>query len=201
MTTEAQDGTARGLHQFLGWAEEKGELAKPVVVNWRGAVTAVLSIEDNWETLDIRKIDIESFLSRFETLRRTNYKSDSMRTYKSRFQRAVESYRLWLDNKPEWKPGPSSRPPITRVRGNGSGGKESIPKEPTAEGTSHRHDPLRVVPTAGMIDHTLPLRPGVYARLALPENLTTKDAKRVAAFVTSLAFEEQLALTAGSSED
>ena len=41
-----------------------------------------------------------------------------------------------------------------------------------------------------MVPYDLPLRPGLRCRLVLPEMLTQADAKRVAAFVNSLAFDQ-----------
>lgn len=54
---------------------------------------------------------------------------------------------------------------------------------------------------APLIEYPFPLRPGVQARIALPEDLTEKDAKRLARFVESLAFSEQLAITAGPAPE
>jgi hypothetical protein len=41
-----------------------------------------------------------------------------------------------------------------------------------------------------MVPYDLPLRPGLRARLVLPEMLTRADADRIAAFVNSLAFDQ-----------
>jgi hypothetical protein len=40
------------------------------------------------------------------------------------------------------------------------------------------------------VAYDLPLRPGLRVRLVLPEILTQADAKRITAFVTSLAFDQ-----------
>lgn len=42
-----------------------------------------------------------------------------------------------------------------------------------------------------MVNHVLPLRPGVRAVLVLPETLTAEDAKRVTEFVAALALPEE----------
>jgi hypothetical protein len=55
-----------------------------------------------------------------------------------------------------------------------------------------------VPPSAPLIEHQLPLRPGIRAHLTLPEDLSEKEAMRVARFVQSLAFSsDQPAITAG----
>jgi hypothetical protein len=52
-----------------------------------------------------------------------------------------------------------------------------------------------VPPRSSLIEYPFPLRPGVQARLALPEDLTEREAKRLARFVESLAVSEQPAIT------
>jgi hypothetical protein len=49
-----------------------------------------------------------------------------------------------------------------------------------------------------MVTYPYPVRPGLLAQLKLPANLTAKEATRLAKFVESLAFDEQLAITGGS---
>jgi hypothetical protein len=48
----------------------------------------------------------------------------------------------------------------------------------------------------GMIEFSIPLRPGVQGRLIPPDDLT-KEAERVVKVVSALAIEEQLTITAG----
>lgn len=50
-----------------------------------------------------------------------------------------------------------------------------------------------------MITYPLPIRRGVQGRLVLPEDLSKKEAQRIANFVAALAFDERLAITAGES--
>jgi hypothetical protein len=186
----ASDGTGGGLFEFLDWAEGKHELPKTTVNNWRGAAKNVLAIEEDYEALDLRSLDLDDFLRRFEIASRTKYKSDSLSAYKGRFRKAVESYRLWLSQSPDWKGAPAP----ARATANGSStssgtARATVAKPRTTAGSSRE-------PMPGTIDHTFPLRPGVYARLSLPEDMTSRDAKRLSAFISSLAFEEQLAITA-----
>jgi hypothetical protein len=53
-------------------------------------------------------------------------------------------------------------------------------------------------PSTPLIEHHIPLRPGIRAHITLPEALTEKEAMRVARFAQSLAFSaDQPAITAG----
>ena len=192
----ASDGTGGGLFEFLDWAESKHELPRSQVANWKGAAKNVLSIEDDYEALDLKTLDLDDFLRRFEIASRTKYKSDSLSAYKGRFRKAVESYRLWLSQNPDWK----GTPAPVRATANGSSTSSGSAKA-TVVGRGRSAAPTQPPPTPGTIDHTFPLRPGVYARLSLPEDMNSRDAKRLAAFISSLAFEEQLAITTGTSTE
>ena len=54
---------------------------------------------------------------------------------------------------------------------------------------------------SGMIQYPFPIREGVVASLTLPTNLRKTEAKRLAAFLESLAVEEPPAPPAGFPED
>ena len=124
-----------------------------------------------------------------------------MNAYRSRTKTAIESYRIWRDNpgSSEWKPKSGTQ----RVSKNGEPkiANRSV-KAPASEGTSEASAPTYQVNTghvparAPLIEYPFPLRPGIRARIALPEDLTEKEAKRLARFVESLAFSEQRAITA-----
>lgn len=188
----ASDGTGGGLFEFLDWAESKHELPKSQVANWRGAAKNVLGIEGDYEALDLRALDLDDFLRRFDIASRTKYKSDSLNAYKGRFRKVIEAYRLWLDQSPDWKGATAP------VRATANGSSHSSGSAKAAVGRGRAAESATPPPTPGTIDHTFPLRPGVYARLSLPEDMNSRDAKRLSAFISSLAFDEQLAITAGS---
>jgi hypothetical protein len=190
----SKPGTAAHFIGFLNWAGSRGEIPKATISNWLSVSKTVLGIEPGWEQLDLMTLDLEEFLSRFETLNRTKYKSDSMSTYKRRFQAAVESYRTWQLGKPDWKPATPPRsktvstPKAKAVRALDRAQPAEPQKNPIAE-------------LVGMIEVPVPLRPGVKATLVLPEDLKKREAQRISAVVTGLAFEEQLALPPGRAAE
>lgn len=199
-------GTTADYYRFLNWAETKGELPGPMVQNWRNAANNVLAIDgDDWMNINLVHLDIDAQLSRFEVLKRTAYAESSMGAYKSRFRTGVEAYRVWLANpgSSTWKPkGITTSRPKT---GNG----DKVKKKSNV--TVLTTDEILAMPPAvdvsggiianrpGMIEYPFPIRPGVQARIALPEDLSEKEAKRVARFIETLAISEQLAITDGSN--
>lgn len=207
-TAPAQPGTGAHFAEFLDWAESKGELPGTTVQNWRNAATKVLEIEDDWKNINVVEFDLDSHINRFQILRRTSYTESSMSAYKSRTRVAIESYRKWVENpgSSEWKPklgapraakNGDAKPKKERVSG-GSGREDGSTTGDVKQNLGGGHVPNRVA----LIEYPFPIRAGVQARLALPEDLSDKEAKRIARFVESLAIPEQLAITGaiGSEE-
>lgn len=190
---EPKHGTGAHYLHFLNWAEKKGELPATTVQNWRNASVKVLEIEDDWQNLNLVEFDLDGHLNRFEILKRTAYAASSMNAYKARTKIGIETYRAWLAQAPDWK----SKAGAPRVSKNGSEGKSAKKTASTPPETMvPTGDIGGYVPTRRpLIEYPFPLGPGVQARITLPEDLTDKEAKRIARFVESLAFTEQLAIT------
>jgi hypothetical protein len=187
-------GTPAGLYKFFDIAIKRGDLAQASGVALRTGCRKVLDIEDN-DQLDLRTLDQEDLLRRFHVKSKVDLNDKSRATYEARFRRAVDMYLKYLDGDPSWKP-PPQRATSSK---SGSTGKPSTPKSPDVPPPNANTDPSP--PPLGMIEFPIPLRPGVQGKLVLPENLTQKEAKRVVAVVTALAMEEQLAITAGPSDE
>lgn len=199
---DVSDGTAAGLLDFLEWAGSRGEINAGTASSRAVAVRRVLDIEGMpLEGIDIRGLDVDSVLDRFETLKRTDYSSDSMDVYKSRFRSSVNSYLAWLDKSPDWK---RAGRPATGQGNRASATKRKInkPKNPSTgsvgadpkagladqEGTGAPAVDPGTMPR--MIPYEVPLRPGtdMRVRLVLPDDLTKADADRLSRFIQSLAF-------------
>jgi hypothetical protein len=208
---EKLDGTGAGLLEFLDWAAGRGELTPSTARSTAVSARQVLSIDGDPAAINILEADPEDLFDRFETLNRTKYTTKSLTVYRSRFMNAVAMYRAWLEKKPDWKTaggwgrrtnrasGKATRDGgTTRRRNNASSPSKAV--EPTGQpaiapaaptSTSQMNGPLTPETQAStMVPYDLPLRPGLRARLVLPEMLTRADADRIAAFVNSLAFDQ-----------
>lgn len=189
----ATDGDGAGLLEFLLWAGDRGELNPTTARALASTARKVLSIEEDGARLVLRNIDVEELLQRFENLNRTEYSSASMSTYISRFKTAVAMYLAWLDKRSDWKTlGPATKR-ISVKKETGRAGKESQPKKPEivpSHGAAPTVSNNAGFPAERMIPYEVPLRPNLRARLVLPEDLSARDARRISAFVQSLAFDE-----------
>lgn len=199
--SEAADGTGKGLMAFLDRTGERGEINRSTARSIRVACGKVLAVEGDPGSVDIRNLDAEEIFSRFETLNRLNYSTESMKVYRSRFLNGIAMYRARLDGRSDWKTaGGWNR------RGSGEGRKSAKEGGKAARAKAPRQqDPAAAAPDApaagnppagpadgapALVPYELPLRRGLRVRLALPEDLTQADAERISAFVGSLAFSQ-----------
>jgi hypothetical protein len=206
--------TGAGLLEFLEWAGTRGEINPSTARALASAVRRVLAVEPNPDDVDISSLDVDDVFQRFEMLNRTNYTTDSLKVYQSRFRNAVAMYLAWKENRSDWKTaggwGRRSASVGSGSRTTTNGKVKRLKPPPVKSGAeSSMEEPLSPGSTASeqMVPYDLPLRPGLRVRLVLPESLTRADAARISAFVNSLAFDEPEAsprirgeLTAGVKE-
>ncbi|MBL0749399.1 hypothetical protein [Nocardioides baculatus] len=189
MSESAAEGTGAGLQDFLAWAGRTGEMNPTTAEAWAVACRRVLALEDDPENVDLRQVDVDTLLSRFENLNRTKFTSSSMKTYQSRFRAAVTAYLAWLANEP-WKPAKR----LSRKKsdsGNGSGAATpasgATEKSTTHAAVSTPKQPAHET-APRLVTYQVPLRPDLMISISLPVDLNEADAARISAFVSSLAF-------------
>jgi hypothetical protein len=167
--------TGRALVDHWSWAAEKGVMNKNTAAGLRAACGQVMSVVDNWETADVKALDVEDTLVRFQNLKKKAFKPTVLETYKRRFRQAVASYLSYLDDPAGWKPRTIDRS-AANDRGNGG-------DQPAESPRPSRHE----IPQAGLVEYPYPLRDGQIARLVLPRDLKMAEVKRLAAFMSTLA--------------
>jgi hypothetical protein len=179
----ARDGTGQGLIDFFTWVISKGQMNKNTAGAMRAAVREVLNVEgDDPARIDVRSLDVDDLAHRFGNLRKEKFNPQSLGTYQQRFRKAVEMYLAYLDNPAGWRPS-------IRERASSLNGDRLKPGTPDSPKPSKS--------TAGLMEFPFPLRDGVIAQLHLPVDLRKSEVKRLAAFIDSLAIEEQRALPPG----
>lgn len=191
--------TGAGLVAFLDYAIQKGYLKTTTGQAMKTAVKEVLSATegaDGWETVDLTSLDEDDVLRRFETLRAMKFSSGSLSTYKGRYSRAAAMFDDFRASPATWRPSVKQR---SRSKGNGTsrsaasessttdGGAPPTPASPPAPSAPHPGH------GSAIITYPFPLRQGVLASVELPPDLTQREARRLAAFIESLAIEEEVA--------
>lgn len=165
--------TARAFLDHWAWAAEKGVMNRNTAAGLRAACSQVLTVLDDWENVDVKGLDVEATLHRFQNLKKKAFKPSVLETYKRRFRRAHASYLGYLSDPGGWKPRGIERP-----RQDSEAVGSDRESRPAAKHEMH---------PAGTVEYPFPLRSGQIARLILPRDLKASEAKRLAAFIATLA--------------
>src|SRR5882672_3109155 len=110
MTENIGNGTAQGAVDFLNSLVEKGRSRVGVIAPLKGALTKILEKTEgeDWESVDVTKLDVDDALARFKNLTLGTYTDASYRAYELRAKRAIDWYKHFLAN-PGWFPKESTR--------------------------------------------------------------------------------------------
>lgn len=170
--------SGQSLLDFWAWSARKGLVPNSVANDLRASSKEVLSVEDNWQTLDIKTLEVDYLLVRFDNLRKFKFKPQSLSAYKSRFKKARKLYLAYLENPSGWHY-PAAKPRRAKVAA------------PTGMPPDNADNPL-VNAAAAEIEMRsdqssqvlqFPIRAGFTARLELPADLTKEEAARLASYL------------------
>jgi hypothetical protein len=179
-------GTAQGLMDFLSWAPERNYMNSTTASGLRTGVKKVLEGEADLDQIDIRHADIDDIVLRFRNRAHGKIKDQSVDAYEIRFRSSVEMYVKWLNHEKDWIPTPSrTRKPAS------SGG--AVKRQMTSDVQMSEPDAPELAPSGpGVITYPFPIRAGFQGKITLPENLTRREAERIAAFIKTLAVEDEV---------
>ena len=165
--------SGQSLLDFWAWSARKGLVPTSVANDLRAASKEVLSVEDNWQAIDIKSLDVDYLMVRFDNLRKFKFKPQSLSAYKSRFKKARKLYLAYLENPSGWH-----YPGATAKRRSAKAMATEAVQAPQAAAPFL----ARVVdPAAWNVE--FPLRPGVTARLELPSDITAQEAERLSSYI------------------
>ena len=170
--------TGKALVDHWTWAAEKGIMNRNSAAGLRAACSQVLSVLDGWQEIDVTSLDLEDVVHRFKNIRARDFNPKSLEVYESRFKNALASFREYVRDPGAWRP--ASR---QRSQDNASRMKER------SIGVTEASEPVQVAAEsrAGLVDYPYPLREGETARLMLPRDIKLAEARRLYAFMRTLA--------------
>jgi hypothetical protein len=180
-----QRGTGLAFVRHWDWVAEKGLMAPASARAIRAAVSQILKIHDNWESVDVRSIDVEALFARFRNL--SKIAPGSLAAYESRFRSGLQSYLAYLDNPASYQPKtrkPSLRDEKPTPRSKIKSTASTLPR-PAQPGQS-----VMSSSTTKLVVYPFPVRPDVFAELKLPADLTVDEALRLSAFLKAVALSE-----------
>ncbi|MGH3617798.1 MAG: hypothetical protein ACRDQV_07210 [Pseudonocardiaceae bacterium] len=191
--------TGAGLIYFCDIMIKRNEMTKATGSALRTGCKKVLDTEDDPDTTELRTLDMEGLLRRFVNKNRADLNDRSLQTYQQRFRQTVDMYLKFIDRDPNWNTvkvrAGGLRSPVNIGNGTRSSKSGNVVEMKPTGATSEAASNSDATPALGMIEWSIPVRPGVVGKLVLPDSLTHREAQKVVKVVTALAhaFEEQLA--------
>ncbi|HSS42229.1 MAG TPA: hypothetical protein VLK37_06715 [Solirubrobacterales bacterium] len=194
-------GNAGGLLAFMDFMIDKGYGSAGAIGPWKSAAKQVFSIVegDDFESLDVRSLDIDEYMDRFQNRTIGKYSAESLRAYRQRFRKAVEAYRAYLAD-PNWRP--SLKRTARPKKGDAGSPKRSKATASTSSPTEAATPPVPSAPTASLIAYPFPLKSGQMAQLHLPaKGLDREDADRLTHFLRALVFDQPAQIGPGAADE
>jgi hypothetical protein len=185
IVADINDGTVEGCVEFLGYTIKHGYLNKNTASAIRTGVKRIQTEVPDISEADLRTMNVDEAMSRFRTLARgKDIKQQSIDEYERRFRQARDLYLKFLNHE-DWM-----TPQRTRASSNGQGDRPRASRQRAASGdvvASNAEVPFLTGP--GLITYPFPIRAGLQGKITLPENLTSREAERISAFVKTLSME------------
>lgn len=178
------NASGRSLVGHWPQAAEKGLLNPATARAISTACRSVLEVQDDWENLDVRTLDVDRSVLIFKNLRGTSLTPRSLRDYESRFRRAVASYLQFLDDPSKWQF--PSRTSSTRRQNRSA--QTAAPGQSRGEDQpeTQNREPLA---SGNLQEYAYPFRQDVLARLAIPRDATSVEISRLVAWAQTLAID------------
>lgn len=196
---EINDNTVDGLLAYCDWLVDKGYGSSSQIEPWKTAVKKVFyTVEgEDYGALNLDSLDVEDLVRRFRVLAASQYKAESITTYGSRLNNALEAHAYFREH---------GRPPTFRQmtkRTNGEQDQEARSKKSKAAKPKTTPASTTTSPGVGpeFFDLEYPLESGRMALLRLPKRMSKTDVDRLSTVLRTLQGEEQRQLPKNTGED
>ena len=168
--------------EFWDWAFNKGLMKENTAKSLAVASKQIISVDENWETLDVLNIDVDDLLARFKNLRGKDFKPDSLNVYEHRFRQAVDLFLQHSRDPANWKfKGKTSN---RKAKSDKSDDQRNSPQD-----SENEIIPPNTVSSNSLIVYPFPLRDNCMIKLNLPSDLKVAEVERLAAYIRTLALD------------
>jgi hypothetical protein len=175
------DYSRAALTRFVEFVVAKGLVHPSTAQGWRVATAKVLEEVTLEESADVRRIDVEATFRAFLNRYPGRLSPASVGEYRRRVGRAIQEFVRWMED-------PGSYAFRTSARAAKSDSRRRLGRltgPGAAEPGPDALAPMSVRPD-GMA-HDYPLRPDLLAKIVVPRDLTVEEARRMGAFLVTLA--------------
>jgi hypothetical protein len=185
------DYSRAGLARFIEFVVEKGLVHPATAQGWRVSTSKVLEELSAEEAEDVRRIDVEATFKGFLNRNPGRLSPASVGEYRRRVGRAIEEFVRWMED-----PGAYSFRPAARARVEPRSRAEPPPERSTrARPSASATAPATVAGLPTGISLEYPLRPDLLAQVMVPRDLTVEEARRMGAFLVTLAVDFKPAMS------
>jgi hypothetical protein len=186
------DLSKQALLDFIDVSIDKGRMNKNTGGGIRAACRKIL--EQVAPDVDVRTIDVTAEVVQYNNRHAGKLSADSLRVYESRVRSVIESFVQSKTDPTGYKlPGKANGAKLPRASKRAAD-KEVKPVAgdvseamSTSQPAAHSHMQARAAATDTSLALPFPLRPTFLAQVVIPRDLTKDEAKRLAAFLDSLA--------------
>lgn len=188
MLVGAEDYSKQSFFEFLDYASRKGLLKASTIKNWKSAAVQVLAVLDVEESNDLRELDIEGLFYRFANLNGKGVAPDSLRTYRSRLQSALENFITYKNDPISYRPSVANRLP--QKKPSGSKEKEVIASKNKPDNQTISRELSSNSATRNKLVFPIPIRTNLIVEITnLPPDLTTQEAEKISMVIKALAIQ------------
>jgi hypothetical protein len=185
------DFSKDSFFKFLDYAAEKNLVKSKTASGWRSASSKLMEDLSDAENADVRKIDIDLAVHRAVNRDSVSVSPTSLKTYQQRVSIAIAEFIKFQGDPSGYKPrGMNGQP---RIQPNGERTirrRQNSPKVSTPPTSSDKPEKESVYIASGLT-LSYPLRSDFLAQVVIPRDLTTVEARRLGAFLLTIAIDYQ----------
>lgn len=183
------------LLTFLDHAADKGLMPAATATALAVATRNVLDILGEGERGDVRQLDLDGVVRRFQNKRARDFSGDTLKEYGRRFRRAVELFTAWREDPANFRVKTRATAPQRKQQdASATAERDEAPvRPPSTLGPPRTADAGSVVSSAapGTYQTVVPIGRERFVTLVdVPVDLTAAEAERLAKFVRMLPAEE-----------
>jgi hypothetical protein len=187
--TDGIDTSGQALIAFLKKLGDDGDLKSNTANSLKASATQVLTVLPDWQTLDMRGLNVDDTFRKFVNKRSAEFKGDSLEAYKRRFTQVVKKFLEYADDpvKFKWQ----SEGASTKRDNNKKTSKNLTEKVATDAEPATERAPAPVI--SGLVEYPFPLREGRPVYLRLPMDLKLAEVARLNNYLKTLAVDSEVA--------
>lgn len=182
---------AKDLRGFLEYALDKG-LGKAETLKSRiVSVGRIIDTVGEEEFHDLREVDTDHIMERFQNLEGTKFSPGSLGSYKSRLKSSISDFIRYKEDPASYRP---TRTRIRKMKPKSliSESQESGADDRSKENSASLHRETTVQANVQSTDLPLPIRANCIVRISgLPHDLKQTEAQRIANVVLAMAVIEE----------